>query len=285
MKRIIKLSSVFILALVTVVSVVVTEQNSRSPVERSLNAAGANADRISSGSDGIEGTDTLSAEILNNTHTARYEFLSCDIFDDANIALQTEYKEDFYEGGCLPDPDYLTEYTDYQSMMNDYPEVGEFISSNGNSGMTEAEYFEFLDKHLDEYTVIRHPESEYIFLRCRITNLKDTENTEYIGNLRVFAMCGDELEAVAEAGLYFDKPQNTEDGKRLMEPVVYTFKPGETIECVVGFLLTDYQQGLEGDITYFTGFEPAGLENYSQLNPAADKSFVALSDLPKGLET
>ena len=96
MKRIIKLTSVFILALVTVVSVVVTERNSRSPMERSLNAAGANADRISSGSDGIEGTGTLSAVILNNTHTARYEFLACDIFDDANIALQTEYKEEFY---------------------------------------------------------------------------------------------------------------------------------------------------------------------------------------------
>ena len=86
MKRIIKLSSVFILALVTVVSVVVTERNSRSPMERSLNAAGANADRTGSGSDGIEGTGTLSAVILNNTHTARYEFLACDIFDDAFLS-------------------------------------------------------------------------------------------------------------------------------------------------------------------------------------------------------
>ena len=282
MRKIITTATVVIFALAAAIAVILIENNSRTPMERYLHATGAGVNAASNTngvSDGIKGTGGASPVILNNTHTVECEFLNYEIIDDADIASQTKYKGEFFEEGILPDSDYAVEYTDFQAMMNDHPEVEAFISSNGKEGMTEAEYYEFLDKHYDEYTTVIHPESKYLFFRCRITNLTDEETFEYLSSIKVFAMCGNELLDIAETGFYYDGPMSAEDG---YIPVL-SLKPGESVECVTGCRLTDEYIDFSKDISYYVGFEPVGLDNYSQLNPALDKGIVAVSALQEDL--
>ena len=130
MRKIITTVTVVIFALAAAIAVILIENNSRTPMERYLHATGAGVNAASNTngvSDGIKGTGGASPVILNNTHTVECEFLNYEIIDDADIASQTKYKGEFFEEGILPDSDYAVEYTDFQAMMNDHPEVEAFL--------------------------------------------------------------------------------------------------------------------------------------------------------------
>jgi hypothetical protein len=293
---------IIISAFTVIVSVMIIEKNNKTPVERYLDTSQTVENSINEPSaelyvsittddssivSEVEDTrsERVSCTILNTTHTVQYEFLLYEIIDDVDIASQMKYAGDYFYSGTLPDPDYLVEYTDYPAMRKDYPEVDEYISSNGEKGMTAAEYQAFLNQHLDEYTTSFHPKTKYLFLKCRISNVSNGSVIEYINDLRIIMMNeGNIIGIPTEFNCYFDHSQNTTGDERIHNYLQYKFEPGETIECVIGCAIREdprFEMDLSKEYSYYIGFLPIGLDNLNQLNPSIDEGFVLLDSLQK----
>lgn len=276
--------------------VVQIEHNSKSPLERysdNLAYGGSESEADYSeitlvNHDEVSVTESVSVipcmTILNRTHTVEYEFLSFELIDDSEIENHPQYLAEYYKDGEIPSSDYQVEYVDYMSMRNDYPDVDEYISSYGERGMTAAEYQNFLNLHLSEYQTSRHPKTNYLFLHCFITNISSQIVEEYINELSVIAMCDGNFAGIVEMNNYFDCPQNNEGTDREHSFFLYTFQSsGESIECVIGCALTEDFVDFSGENTYYVGFLPHGVDDYTLFNPALDDGFVCITDLPQGL--
>ena len=292
---------IIVSAIAVIVSVIIIEKNNKSPVERYLDTSqtfenGTNepaeetyatkmSDNTSLGSKPDAARDGISGTVLNTTHTVQYEFLSYEFIDDADIAVQSKYADEYFYNGTLPDPDYLIEYIDYPAMRKDYPDLDQYISSNGEKGMTDSEYQEFLNQHRDEYTTSFHPKTVYLFLHCRLSNMSNGSVTEYINDLRIIAMNGDSIVGIPmEFNLFFDHSQHTTGDDRTHNFLLYEFEPGETIECVIGCAICDDPRtsiDLSNEYIYYVGFLPIGLDNINQLNPSIDEGFVLLDSLQR----
>ncbi len=267
-----------VFSILVIIGIVIIENNKISP----LNRYETHSDYQSE--DEVERNSAEPQKILNNTHTVEYEIVSYEIIDDTDIADQTNYSGEFFISGSIPDPNYLVEYTDYQQMRNDYSDVDEYISSNGNDGMTADEYQAFLDQHLAEYTSSKHPQTKYIFIHLIITNVADGPVDEYINNLRVIAVRGNDVVGEGEFNCYFDSSQHTDGEDRIHSYFVYTFRDnGESIECTIGCELREDYVDFSEENTYYIGFRPVGLDSWNQFDPSSDDGFVALDFLPPEL--
>lgn len=282
---------IFVLSLfvVVLIAVVLIESNSKSPKDRFIETSetvesemteSSLITSISSGEAITEKSEPDLSIIFNLTHTVQYEFLSYEMVDDTDIAKQTKYKAEFFADGKVPDPDYFIEKTDYMAMRKDYPQVDEYISSNGTKGMTDDEYHDFMEKHLDEYTSKRHPKTKYLFLHCRISNVGQGPVEEYINELSLYAVRGDNTIGKEELNCYFDKSMYIEGDERVHHFFLYRFgKNEETLDCVIGFEISEERVDLSEENSYFVGFEPIGLDNPLQFDPSLDKGFVAVDKL------
>ncbi len=281
MKKIAGVIISIISSIAVIVVIVLIESHSKSPAERntvSSSMATPNVAEVRDDSESFE--TTFNNAVLNNKRTVEYEFLSYDIIEDTDIADQNVYEADFFCDGIIPDPNYLVEYTDYQAMRNDYPNVNEYILSNGNSGMTAAEYQAFLEEHSSDYTICKHPKTIYIFVRCRITCVGSAPVDEYINCLEILGVRENEIVGSEEINCYFDASQHTEGEDRIHHYFLYTFhESGESIECVIGCALREDFFDISEDNQYYIGFLPIGLESYDQFDPSIDDSFVALDSI------
>lgn len=270
----------FIIAAIAVASVIaIIESNKKTPIARyteTIQTSNTSVDDAQS--------DSASARVLkdlavfNNSHTVKYEFLSYEIVDDININDHTEYNGEFFIEGKIPDSNSLVDYVDYQKMREDYPDVDEYIKSNGNSGMTAVEYQKFLEQHLSEYTISKHPKTKYVFVHCRLTNISQDSVDEYINALSIVGVRNSLIVGAGEFSSYFDASQHIEGEDRIHNYFRYTFhKSGESIECVIGCELREEFFDFSEGVQYFIGFLPIGLESYDQLDPSIDKGFVALN--------
>ena len=281
------------LSTIAVIVVIINiEYTHKTPVERYMESL--SVDTSTTASESISSYETTvtketletmlpKASFLNPTRTIQYSFISFDLMEDTDIPDQDIYSGDFFfaspvgNAGELPDPDYLVEYTDYKSMRQDYPEVDEYISSNGLKGMTEEEYYKFMKKHLAEYTKKRHPKTKYLFVRCKITNVSSKAEEECINNIIVIAM-HDRRYAGNYSGspCYFDHEKNIEN-----DGVWYKFDKGESIECTLGFPLIEDYIDLADDNEYYVGFAPVGVDDLKTFDPSIDDGFVNVCTLPK----
>lgn len=232
--------------------------------------------------------DYVPVKILMDNKNIQYEFLSYDLIDDKDIETQTKYKAEYFIDGKLPSSDYVVAWTDFDAMARDYPKFDEYRKSNGEKGMTDAEYEEFIRIHGPEYTTDKHIKTKYLFIRCRITYTGAVRDTEWLAQPHVFAMHGNtKVISVSGSGsyCYFDQPQPVlwEDGNR-EDFFWYRFeKEGDSLECVLGIRLRgDRGADLSKENAYYIGFEStASYSDYDQFNPAIDSRCVALDDLPK----
>ena len=266
---------------VVIVGIVIIEKHNKTPIERYTETSSTlniyvNDEQIVSESS----QPCVNHVVVNNFHTVEYEFLSYEIVDDVYIDDQTEYNAEFYYEGHIPDPDYNLEYIDYPQMRSDYPAVDEYITSNGNSGMTAAEYQSFLEQHLSEYTSIRHPHTQYVFVHCRLTNITNGSIDEYVNMLSIVGVRNSVIVGMGEFTCYYDASQHTEGEDRIHHFFLYSFhESGESIECVIGCELREDYFDLSEDNQYYIGFIPIGLESYEQFDPSIDEGFVALDSL------
>lgn len=297
MKKLILPIAFTISAIATIFCVAMIEKNKKTPVERYLDTSQTSensyneptVELIENDLPNNLNNDTDPAitnnVILNKTHTVQYEFLSYEIINDTEIANQTKYLGEFFYDGTVPDPNFLVEYTDFQAMRKDYPEVDEYISSNGEKGMTEAEYQAFLKKHVKEYSTESHPKTEYIFLRCRITNISKDKIDEYLNDIRIVMMYDNKILGFpAEINCYFDCSSHISGDDRIHNFFLYQFEPEETIECVLGCAISEDPQRVidfSKKYSFYIGFLPIGLENLYQLDPSKDEGFILLDSLQK----
>lgn len=281
MKKILGATISIVVTIVLVFGIMIIEKNSKSPKERYAETNMTNVAVTTDLQNGIESSEVpLNYKVLNNTHTIEYEFLSYEIVNDVDIDDQTQYADEFFYEGQSPDSDYLVEYVDYQQMRSDYPDVDEYITSNGNSGMTAAEYQSFLEQHLSEYTISKHPRTQYVFVHCRLTNISNGSIDEYVNMLRIIGVRDSVIVGSGEFNCYFDASQHTEGEERIHHYFLYTFyESGESIECVIGCALREDFFDISEDNQYYIGFLPIGLEFYDQFDPSIDDGFVALDAL------
>lgn len=270
-----------ITALVMIFCILSIENNRKSPMARYL-------ETTKEESLNTDNKYLSNRVIYNDTRTLQYEFLSYDLIDDKDIAKQTDYKAKFFIEGQIPDADYSIEYTDYETMRKEHPKIDEYIKSNGEKGMTEAEYREFIDKHISEYTTRKHLKAKYLFLKCKITYLginpgfKDNMD-EYLNVYSVFAIRDGKLVGDGNDFCYFDHPQNTEGSDREYFFDYEFNKAGDTLDCVIGIRLTEDRIDFSEGTSYYVGFDTSS--DNAQFNPAIDDRCVALESLPKVSET
>lgn len=280
MKKVFKVALCVFATLILIVGILIIENHSKSPIERYTETSLKNVAPEVQTDFGSLVTES-NHKVLNNTHTVEYEFLSYEILDEVYIDKQTDYKGEFFFEGELPDPDYHVDYVDYQQMRMDYPDVDEYITSNGNRGMTAAEYQNFLEQHLSEYTSSYHPHTQYVFVKCRITNISNKTVDEDCNCLCIIGIRDFEVVGAGEFNCYFDATQHTEGEERIHHFFCYTFEPGESIECVIGCRLREDFFDFSEDDSYFIGFVPIGLEHVDQFDPSIDDGFVSLDSLQR----
>ena len=302
MKRKIVPITVTVLLIALIVSVIVIEKNNMAPTERFEESSqstdnneqdSSNMSENSDVSDISEATDTQTKAIINNTHTAQYEFLSYDIVEDTDIADQTKYKGeyfddspaynaglvvDYYLDGHIPNPNYLKKYIDFEAMERDIPELYEYHSSNGTKGMTDSEYQKLMDNPPEKYITFRHPKTKYLFLHCRVTNVSDDELYEPIHELIVIGRRGDDYVGGSSWLNYYDYPRY--EGKGLAQQWYHFEKAGDVLECVIGWEITEDEIDFSEDTKYYVGFLPVGSDS-DEINPAMVPSFVEVNSLPR----
>lgn len=268
------------LMIVAVITVLYIEKNNKTPQERYAETAGLNRKALSE--DSLLTGEEKSTKILNQTNTIEYEFLSYEIVDDYDVVNIHKYNKNSFIEGDYPDLESTIEIIDYSAMRKDYPSVNEYIESNGEKGMTAAEYQEFLNQHLEEYRTSKHLNTKYVFIRCKIKNISTSRVNEIINDVRVFAMCEGKTKDIEEINGYFDHSQHTEGEDRIHSFFHYTFEPGESIECVIACKFADNRIDFSKNISYYIGFEPIGLDDPYRFDPSLDDNFVPICTLTKG---
>lgn len=271
-----------IIIVVLVISVVAIERNSKTPMERYLEINQSSVQDLLLASKSDE-SNYIPKEIMNDEGNLKYEFLSCELIDDKDIAIQTKYKGEYFIEGEVPPSDYVVKETDFDAMARDYPKFDEYRNSNCEKGMTESEYKEFMREHEAEYTTDKHVKTKYLFVRCRITYTGNGRSEEYLNNFDVFEMRNNTLLGHNEIDCYFDHPQYTEGDERISCFFLYKFeKAGDSTECVLGCRLREDEFDLSEENKYYIGFQPSvSYSDYDQFNPAIDSRCVALTDMPR----
>ena len=275
MKKKAVLIFVVIFVIASVAAVIAIEKNRNTPMERFIKTVQTTK----------HADDYVPVKILNNDENVQYEFLSYDLIDDKDIEKQTKYKAEYFVDGKVPPSDYVVKKTDFDAMARDYPKYKEYRNSNGKKGMTQAEAEEFMRIHEPEYTVDKHVKSKYLFVRCRITYMGNGRKEEYLSLFDVFAMRKNEhIGPLNDEFCYFDHPQPDiwEDG-RTGDFFWYRFdKVGDSLECVLGCRLRGEYFDLSEENMYYIGFQPGAVySDLDQFNPAQDKRWVALNDMPR----
>ena len=278
-----KKAAIVIIALIAILSiffVIMIEKNMKTPVERFLETSQMTS----------KAENYVPVKILMDNKNIQYEFLSYDLIDDKDIVKQTKSKAEYFIEGKVPPADYVVKWTNFDAMARDYPKFDEYRKSNGEKGMTDAEYDEFMRIHKPEYTIDKHIKTKYLFVRCRITYTGAGRDTEWLAQPHVFAMQGDSRALMLSAGAsycYFDHPQKAlwEDGNR-EDFFWYKFeKEGESLECILGIRLRgDRGVDLSKDNSYYIGFEPVGSDDEDNFNPAIDARCVSINDMPREKE-
>ena len=261
-----------------IIAVIKTEKSRKTPMDRFLETSQTK----------IKSENYVPIKILMDNKNIQYEFLSYDLIDDKDIEKQTKYKAEYFIEGKVPSSNYVVKWTDFDAMARDYPKYDEYRKSNGEKGMTDAEYDDFMRIHEPEYTIDKHIKTKYLFIRCRITYIGADGRNIWLGQPHVFAM-REKTKVITVSGgssyCYFDHPQPVlwEDGNR-EDFFWYRFeKEGDSLECVLGIRLRgDRGADLSKENAYYIGFEStASYSDYDQFNPAIDSRCVALDDLPK----
>lgn len=281
MKKKTLFAAVTLTAVAAFVGVITIEKNSRTPVQRYI------ASTIQENLEATEKSDKniyIPKKINSSSNNLQYEFLSYEIIDDKDIEKQTKYKAEYFKDGKVPSSDYVVKDTDFDAMARDYPKFDEYRESFGERGMTEAEYTEFMRIHEPEYTTDKHIKAKYLFIKCRITYIGNGRKKEWLDQLSVFTMKGNQTITQLAQFIYFDHPQpEIWDSSREGEYFWQKFgKVGDSIECVLGCRLSEYYDGLvlkEND-TYYIGFEPGVYYDDEIINPSINENFVSTDSLP-----
>lgn len=213
-----------------------------------------------------------------------YEILAWERIDDTEIETQETYPEEHFRDG-IPDADYEIEMVyDYEALFSDYPGYEELFMNRYT--YEQDDYFAQIEKYeIDEasYRQTTHPETRYFFFRMKITNTTDKDQELVLNELNLIHANRNNGFALYTDGIcYFDKAVYTEGEERLHQFTWYNMKPGETLECTVGYEMRTY--GIkwmfpeEDDVVYIGIISPQMESQW--INPVVSKNVVRVDDLP-----
>lgn len=168
----------------------------------------------------------------------KYEFLEYEVIEEQDIQNQNKYLPENFYFGELPKGDEVVKSIDYETIKEECPELKDIWENN--SKYTVEEVKEIYQEHIDvieKHTTYIHPETKYVFIKCKITNvLGDTNSADVY--LYSFKPCTGEQEGyvkMSESICYFDMSQNTAPGIRGQKFYNYTFEQDEELICTLGF--------------------------------------------------
>lgn len=221
--------------------------------------------------------DMTTGDEKNNKFTYQnleYEFLSYEIIEDTDIATQTEYDAAHFYSGELPDPNELEEYRDTEAIKAECPELRD--AWENNDAYTDEEVAEIFYNNIDiinKYTNMIHFKTRYVFIKCRITNTSDKEMAVYMSQICFILSSPDKEKSLAHDNdmCYFDASSHTQGDDRVHNFFAYTFQPGETLDCTIGFPV---KEEIENQEYYF------GIDNQGD-NPVKGNCVIKLYDLEK----
>lgn len=196
------------------------------------------------------------------TNGIEIELINCEMIEDVDIENQTKYCAEYFYSGELPDAKYLKEYTDYEAIKKECPELCE-LWENGSNSVEEMQ--EVYNRNLDiisKHTTMKHPKTRYFFVECRITN-PSTKMNETCLDLDIFIKSEEEYLDMQECTCYFDKAVNLEGDERTNRFFWYPFAAGEVLECVIGFEIEEVWNEEE---KYYVGIQTPGIDYFTLEN-------------------
>ncbi len=235
------------------------ENNKEKPYERETEQT-TEKDLVQESETGAETeieTETPSSNVIRQG-LLEYELISYEIVEDTEIEQQQAYKKEFFREEELATADYTEEFVDYDAIKEDSPELKELFENKLN--YTDAEYAEIRNQHIDviqKHTVMRHPKTRYLFVKCNITNKSERPNNVLL-DLYTFIVSADGKDSIYHDNLcYFDKAVNISDDDRAHRFYEYPFDKNETLECTIGFAI---KEEYGPDEQYYVGVVPAGAD-------------------------
>lgn len=265
MKKIIMAALLCLTVISLTIVVNVIESNKKSPKER-------NREReVKSEEDsGEKETEKTRKVVLSESRSLEYELLSYEIIEDTDIEKQDTYKAEYFYAGEVPEADYQKEAVDKERARKECPELAEIWDDE--DGLLTEEQLETYHKYIGKYKYTYHPKTRYLFVKCKITNLREKEMEEHLALYPVSTPKDGTDSEYAGEDCYFDKPQHTEGEDRLHGFYLYRFGAGESIECTLGF---EIEETFGEDEQYYLGT----VANYGPVNPETEKNIIKVTEI------
>lgn len=197
------------------------------------------------------------------------EFISCEIIDESYLRDNERYSVNDYMLREFPDVDYQKYYFDAKSAAKE-SEVMNLLFGENSSELNYEQWLniyednsEEVDMYREKHIIYYHPQTDYYFVKCCVTNTTDSSVKEQYddeGNMiyrNEYSLNG--IKIVMSNGMgsfyYSDEPvylfngMHNEDDDRIKSFFKLTLKPGESREVVIGIPVAydKYQYNNLGD--------------------------------------
>ncbi len=251
MKKIIMIMLLCISVAAVIFAVNTIENKKKTPEERRQQTEQEKKEQKREPEEKIE--EQSKKVILSESRSLEFEFLSYDMIEDTEIEKQETYKAEYFYRGEVPDGDYQEEVIDYERAEKECPELRDIWDEDSADKYTNEEIAEIYHKYIGGYTSMQHPKTRYLFVKCRITNLRDKSIEETLSLEYGIVSKDGANHTYHDGGIYFDKSNHMEGEDRTHRFFFYEFEPGETLECTLGM---EIKQKYGEDEEYYIGFKP-----------------------------
>lgn len=168
----------------------------------------------------------------------QYEFLSYEIFDNSQIQEQTTYLSNYFYDNQLPEKNYES-VLDREAAGAECPELKAYWEDDSDSYSVQEikRLYDENDDVIQKYTTMVPVDTYYIFVKCKVTNLRETGMEASLDDISVMASGKDNSTFTPswETICYFDKSVHTVGADRENNYYRKNFAPNEAFECVLGF--------------------------------------------------
>lgn len=208
----------------------------------------------------------------------KYEILSIDCVGEKEVCTRSEYAPYNYYFNHYPDVNYMIEQVDYQAVMEESAELAEIWNQENNGKYTDDEIIEIYNRNkhiIDQNTKRIHPNTKYVFLKCKISNISNIPVEKSVG-LDIILSSTDLSNYIYHDSwiCYFDMSQHVEGDDRVHAFYLYKFGINETIECTLGFQIQMVENS--SSINYYIGAIEDGMPEY--VNPVKGKNVICITE-------
>ncbi len=203
------------------------------------------------------------------------EYVECD-----DLSSNTKYPLEYFVRDNLPSSEVTSEEVDWESIYAEAPEVKETRHVENFADYDLDAYLAAKEKYKDvieKYTYTKTMKGRMCFIKCRLTNTRDSKAIGYMPYDVVYWVPDTEDLDYTESVWYFDKPIYTEGDERESKYFCYEIDGGESMECTMGIYVVDQRLG-ENEQHYY-GVIPEGNDDPT-FDPTEVSNLVNLDNIP-----